>query len=368
MAYSLFFPKFVEVLADSLGNNFEDNYDSRRFRPQKFPNSARQFLRKILLKNGFVTARSARDTIVSSINFMAPHLENLEWLYGHLADDESKETLVKVMAYRVLGHRKIRLPLSTAEYFSTLEMIDREMDHTETIDLRFMGWTASKIDLAFIGYPIVLFCRSSNVFSQFIAQQYRCETADGIIEVQLGDTVLDAGACYGDSSLYFAFKAGPSGQVFAIEFLPNNLEIFGRNLELNPKMAVSIRLVERPLWSVSNEDLLVEENGPGTKVIAFDRGRGASRFLTLTIDDLVNSQPVPAMDFIKMDIEGAELMALKGSVTTLRKYRPKLAISVYHDLQDFWSIPKYIRELELGYRFYLRHFTIHSEETILFAT
>ncbi len=68
-----------------------------------------------------------------------------------------------------------------------------------------------------------------------------------------------------------------------------------------------------------------------------------------------------------MDIEGAELRALKGAEETLKKFCPKLAIAVYHRINDFWTIPKYIDALGLGYRFYLRHFTIHSEETILFA-
>ena len=42
-------------------------------------------------------------------------------------------------------------------------------------------------------------------------------------------------------------------------------------------------------------------------------------------------------------------------------------MSVYHNLSDFWTIPRYIESLDLGYKFYLRHFTIHAEETVLFA-
>ena len=68
-----------------------------------------------------------------------------------------------------------------------------------------------------------------------------------------------------------------------------------------------------------------------------------------------------------MDIEGSELAALQGAEQTLRKFKPKLAVSVYHALQDFWTIPQYLNQLGLGYRFYLRHFTIHAEETVLFA-
>lgn len=59
--------------------------------------------------------------------------------------------------------------------------------------------------------------------------------------------------------------------------------------------------------------------------------------------------------------------ALRGAERTIRSDRPRLAICVYHSLQDFVRIPKWIASLGLGYRFYLDHFTIHAEETILFA-
>ncbi len=73
------------------------------------------------------------------------------------------------------------------------------------------------------------------------------------------------------------------------------------------------------------------------------------------------------VDFIKMDIEGAEPQALIGAENTLRKYRPRLAICIYHDVRHFAEIPNWINNLGLGYKFYVDHFTIHAEETILFA-
>ena len=74
-----------------------------------------------------------------------------------------------------------------------------------------------------------------------------------------------------------------------------------------------------------------------------------------------------AADFIKMDIEGSELQALVGAELTLRTHRPKLAIAVYHKADDLITIPDYLDGLQLGYRFYLDHFSTNAEETILFA-
>ena len=68
-----------------------------------------------------------------------------------------------------------------------------------------------------------------------------------------------------------------------------------------------------------------------------------------------------------MDIEGAELLALNGAIETIKKFKPKLAIAIYHSMSDFISIPKWIDDLNLGYKLYLDHYTIHTEETILYA-
>ena len=88
---------------------------------------------------------------------------------------------------------------------------------------------------------------------------------------------------------------------------------------------------------------------------------------TISIDDFVIERKLSRVDFIKMDIEGAELCALKGAERTIRAFKPKLAISLYHRDTDFTEIPDHLNKLGLGYKFFLDHFTVHGEETILFA-
>jgi len=69
-----------------------------------------------------------------------------------------------------------------------------------------------------------------------------------------------------------------------------------------------------------------------------------------------------------MDIEGSEFNALCGARETLKNFKPKLAIAVYHGGEDLARIPLFIEGLGLGYEMYLRHFTPFHNETILFAT
>ncbi len=72
--------------------------------------------------------------------------------------------------------------------------------------------------------------------------------------------------------------------------------------------------------------------------------------------------------FIKMDIEGSELPALRGAEKTIRKNKPKLAICVYHKKEDIVEIPKYIMSLGMDYKLYIRHHQKCSgTETVLYA-
>ncbi len=72
-------------------------------------------------------------------------------------------------------------------------------------------------------------------------------------------------------------------------------------------------------------------------------------------------------DFIKMDIEGAELSALKGGIKTIEKFRPQLAISIYHSSEDFVNIPLYLKENLEHYKFRLGHYSPGLSETVLYA-
>jgi FkbM family methyltransferase len=204
-------------------------------------------------------------------------------------------------------------------------------------------------------------------YEMFVLEQYRCRGNGVDIAVESGDCVIDAGACWGDTALYFANRSGTDGRVFSYEFVPDNLEILRRNLALNPGLSNRIRIIESAAWDESNLAVSFQGEGLAAQVTISEAGVPGTGSLTLTIDDLVQLQNLTKVDFIKMDIEGAELRALRGATQTILCHRPKLAISVYHRLSDFVDIPEFLDSLDAGYRFFLRHYTIATEETILFA-
>jgi FkbM family methyltransferase len=359
---SHFLRELTERLERYRKNNWQDNWDFRRFgslpaRPAQV--RVKKMIRGLMERAGMRSNRT--------LTALKAHEAELQWLYQNLQDDESRELLIDLMAYRILGHRKVKLPLNTPQYWKTLDLLDQKPNAGEFIELDFENWKLDLYDLADEGYPIELYARATGVYTQLLLQQYRCVAADHTIEVCAGDTVIDAGGCYGDTALYFAHKAGAEGRVCSFEFMPNNISVFERNLSLNPGLASMIDIVPNPVWSSSGKELFVDGVGPAARIAQTRKDARSVKVETLCIDDFAEREKLARVDFIKMDVEGAELEALKGAEATIRRDAPKLAVSVYHQLHDMWSIPQWIDSLEMGYRFYLRHFTIHAEETVLFA-
>ena len=103
--------------------------------------------------------------------------------------------------------------------------------------------------------------------------------------------------------------------------------------------------------------------GDGPGVMALDVGADASANTLTTSENTAETVEIVALDddisepltLIKMDIEGAEQSALRGCARHIREDRPKLALSVYHNFEDLWKLPRMIDELAPGYRFYLRY-------------
>jgi FkbM family methyltransferase len=83
------------------------------------------------------------------------------------------------------------------------------------------------------------------------------------------------------------------------------------------------------------------------------------------IDDVIPESE--KITFIKMDIEGSELDALKGAARVIVRDKPKLAICVYHKLRDYIDIPLFCRELVPEYKMYLRHYSNENAETVLYC-
>lgn len=73
-----------------------------------------------------------------------------------------------------------------------------------------------------------------------------------------------------------------------------------------------------------------------------------------------------AISFIKIDIEGGEINAIKGAAEKIRNYSPKMAICVYHKADDYWRIPETVLDINPNYTIDIRHYTEGITETVMY--
>jgi FkbM family methyltransferase len=342
---SEFSKKLSGLLISSLENHHANNFDFERY-----PGPEREIVNR-----------------EKNLAYVFANLEHFSKAYDLFEDGESKELFVLLVAFKILGHRKIRLPLSNKDYWELREKLNRFVNAgPECLEAGLHDLKLHLTDLNVIGVPIRQFTLGGALLIDFILKQYEYTDDAFRIGVKPGDVVIDAGACWGDTALYFANLAGPTGKVFSFEFT-ENVDIFKKNIALNPALASRITLIEKALWKNSHDQLFFNDCGPGTNVSATHVEKNGA-VQAITIDRLVTEQGVEKIDFIKMDIEGAEQAALTGARETLSRWRPQLAITVYHnEMEDFTAIPRMLAAMELGYKFYLGHYTTYGEETVLFA-
>ncbi|WP_035043124.1 FkbM family methyltransferase [Desulfovibrio sp. X2] len=318
------------------------------------------------------TVDLARAAALSS-GALAREIAHKSLLYGLLGDDDSRALLVSLAAFGVLGHLRVRLP-----YFGTDNAVRREelLRATEAADeadaklldavsARWRSDRFSLFDLRRAGRDLKVYSIGEEVYRYFHNPSYRCATPRGAIGVRPGDVVIDCGAAFGDISLQFAEAAGPDGRVLCFEPYRLFLDVFFANMAANPGLASRIEVVERGVWDEDDAVLSFIEGGGGSCI---DESNSATvKIRTVTLDSAVAAAGLDRVDFIKMDIEGAELRALRGAEGVLRRFRPRLAVCLYHQPEDFCAIPEYLDGLGLGYRFHLNHHYVNEWETVLYA-
>jgi FkbM family methyltransferase len=346
------------AIAEAIDNFYPDNFDFEIRRlgymqratvsVEKLCNS----LLKLLKKNILVSFRHKN-------NFYFKNIELFANTFYLLSDSESQRKFIELLAYKMLGFTKVKLSLNTDNFLVSRQEIEK-YKKPETIPVNFRNGYLNLYDLSTAGYNLKLYFISNGILVDFIMQQYNYSD---LVYVKPGDVVIDAGGCWGDTALYFAAKGAVN--VFVYEFIPSNIEIFKQNISLNPHYEKNITLIEKAVWETSCVNLSFDDRGPASRVGEFSQYPSTTQ--TLSIDDLVASENLSRVDFIKMDIEGAELSALKGAYKTIKRFKPKLAISVYHKLDDMIIIPEYIHSLNPDYQFYLDYYTIIGDEVVLYA-
>lgn len=175
-----------------------------------------------------------------------------------------------------------------------------------------------------------------------------------------GEYFVDAGCFNGDTTQQcYDWCAGNLKMAYAFEPDRRNYQVCYHNLS---KLGCEFELYESAVWSRRVTLKFQEDTGAGWGSFVSGEGR-----ISIEEDSIDNKLKGRKATYIKMDVEGSELEALKGSIKTIRNYRPKLAISLYHKPEDVIEIPVFLEKMDLGYKYYLRHYQTRMEETVLYA-
>lgn len=183
-----------------------------------------------------------------------------------------------------------------------------------------------------------------------------------IIKLKENEVFVDAGVLDLGTSIKFIEECEKNGinkfKIYAFE--PDDAS-YQKCLDIQKKYnQYDLHLYNLGLWS--EEATVYFDDGKGASSQITEKNTGTS-IKTVSLDGCVSDK----VTFIKMDIEGAELEALKGSREIIRKYKPKLAICIYHKKEDLVEIPQFIKELVPDYKLYVRHYSNTNAQTILYA-
>ena len=182
-----------------------------------------------------------------------------------------------------------------------------------------------------------------------------------IVKIHEGDVVIDGGVSKDlTTTVDMLNRAGTTGKVIGFE--PDKTVL--KELYSKAKKYPNLTIYPYGLWDKKETKTMYLNilpdgcyNGSASVVIDLpfipQEKKQKIDVELVKFDDFAKENNIGKVDFIKLDIEGAELQALQGAEETLKKNKPNLAVSVYHLDSDLYSIILYLNSLNLGYKYWL---------------
>lgn len=175
-----------------------------------------------------------------------------------------------------------------------------------------------------------------------------------------GEIFIDAGCFDGMSSVNASrWAKGKLKKVYAFEPDVNSLDLCRHNLQ---SLGCEFELHNVATWDSKKRLCFdIHENaGYGSKVSDI----GKTFVDADSIDNILKGEKAT---YIKLDVEGSELKTLNGAIQTIKKWRPKLAVSLYHKPEDIIELVSFVENLDLGYKYYIRQYQTRRFETTMYA-
>ena len=169
-------------------------------------------------------------------------------------------------------------------------------------------------------------------------------------------TYVDCGAYNGDTFFEFVSKVEVAN-AYLFEPDPDNFKLLTEAVKKSSTSAVCM-----PLAVADRYRILSFNSGNGEGGAISDTG--TVHIAAVALDEVLPGQDV---DFLKLDVEGAEIAAIQGGALLIKRSRPVLAISLYHRPQDVWEILEQLMRVCENYQFYIRQHYSNSFDSVLYA-
>lgn len=184
-------------------------------------------------------------------------------------------------------------------------------------------------------------------------------------KIKSADVVIDGGANVGVLALLFSMRVGSNGYVHCFEPDRYNINKLMKNFSIN-NCSNNYSVYRELMWNEETEIDFQESGTVASSALWFSGTNNIVKKKTTTLDVWAKINQIKRLDFIKMDIEGAEIQAIEGCRSIIKKYKPNFAIASYHVIN---GKPTYL-ELEkffkgMNYPYITKRFG--SDEIITFA-
>ncbi len=143
-----------------------------------------------------------------------------------------------------------------------------------------------------------------------------------------------------------------------------------KKIYLVEPISENLRIAKRELGHYDNIEFIPFGLGKQKETLFFNEeksfstmyGKGTQSVEVNTIDNIAKEK----VDYIKLDIEGAEQDAIEGAKETIKRDHPILAICIYHKAEDWYTIPQNILAIRRDYHVYLRHYMEGIFESVMY--
>lgn len=298
-----------------------------------------------------------KENVINTLLSMDLDQSRFPKTLGMLQNNPQTLYLVPAFVYEKLygnGHESLDCPYISTEVWENTESIQRVYDllTTENSKLSFLNILAYRMTL-----NKDYISRAYSAHPQYFIPEFRNLKSDEIY--------VDCGAFTGDTiELYCKYNQVPKA-AYLFEPDGENLISLKKNLKkFSDKTGFkNIVIVNKGVYK--NTGRLYFASGKGSRSHFSETTTANSAYVeVIALDDAINDR----VSFIKMDIEGSEYDALLGAKRTIRSYYPKLAICLYHRIDDLWRIPLLIQSLFPEYNHYeIHHHKMRFSETVLYV-